>query len=384
MSYSTETNTAILYALNRAQTRIANNATEDALYYYEGDDDEGKFLSNIEESQELSDFIFAVDNQYNDWTEAEMNTILEFYDVKYRLQDLAYITRDEYNFNITSTTIEDSITGGSLSGTNLVLSRATLSDIIVDLSPISSDIDSSRQVLTGTGLEGGGNLSADRTISISDGGVDTTQLADGAVTTIKVEDSAITLSKLATNSVNTVRIVDSSITNSKLATNCVSNGKIADGSVTNNKLSVNSVRTTNILNNNITLEKMADNSVDSAQYVDGSIDAVHLADAVAIKITSGTNQLYTKVIQIGDWDMDTDATVNVAHGLSNFKKVRGYDVIIRNDADTAYGSIYAAGNTGGLDSTNIVLTRDTSGIFDSANYNATSYNRGWVKITYES
>lgn len=98
----------------------------------------------------------------------------------------------------------------------------------------------------------------------------------------------------------------------------------------------------------------------------------------------------TKIIEIGDWDMDSTATKTIAHGLSDFKKVRLISASIRKDDDTelyflhhggtavsAFGYIYA-------DSTNINLVRAPAGFFDSTDFNSTSYNRGWVDIIYES
>ena len=47
-------------------------------------------------------------------------------------------------------------------------------------------INCSRQVIAGTGLSGGGALTADRTVGISAGGVGATQLADGGVSSAKL------------------------------------------------------------------------------------------------------------------------------------------------------------------------------------------------------
>ncbi|KKM87019.1 hypothetical protein LCGC14_1273230, partial [marine sediment metagenome] len=45
------------------------------------------------------------------------------------------------------------------------------------------------------------------------------------------------------------------------------------------------------------------------------------------------------------------------------------------EAGPQYGSI-------GADATNIVMRRRTGGAFAIANYNATSFNRGWIFIWY--
>lgn len=112
-------------------------------------------------------------------------------------------------------------------------------------------------------------------------------------------------------------------------------------------------------------------------------------------ITGGTKRgpagefLKEKVLTIGDWDMDTAPGVTVAHGLStDYKKIKNVSAVIRDDADSVYRNIYFFDGTslhGGIhdiDSTNISLTRLGGGTFDSINYNATSYNRGWIYILY--
>ena len=76
------------------------------------------------------------------------------------------------------------------------------------------------QVNTGTGLTGGG-FTTTGTISIANGGVDTAQLADSAVTSLKLADG----------SVATVKIADGAATLIKLAANSVDSSKIVDGSI---------------------------------------------------------------------------------------------------------------------------------------------------------
>lgn len=93
--------------------------------------------------------------------------------------------------------------------------------------------------------------------------------------------------------------------------------------------------------------------------------------------------LNVKVVDIGDWNMDTTASVNVAHGVT-WSKIRSITVSIWNDDSVLYTffdgsttspSVYA-------NSVNVILTRITSGFFDSVNFNATSFNRGYVTIWY--
>lgn len=116
----------------------------------------------------------------------------------------------------------------------------------------------------------------------------------------------------------------------------------------------------------------------------------------SLKVTGGIEtdgtKLKTKVIDIGDWDMDDASFVTIAHGLSDWKKTRRISVIIRNDGDDSYYSFGDCLNVIDpqhlvrnvyIDATNVTLTRDADGVFDAATFDtAASYNRGWITITY--
>ncbi|MGI9307170.1 MAG: hypothetical protein ACR2P5_07700 [Gammaproteobacteria bacterium] len=102
------------------------------------------------------------------------------------------------------------------------------------------------------------------------------------------------------------------------------------------------------------------------------------------------NQLQL-TLEIGDWDMDATQSVTIAHSLSDITGIRHMAVTIRNDADQAYyagptgpGAASPAdpGVWGSVDTTNIQLFRFTGGVFDGVGFDSTSYNRGWVTLTY--
>jgi len=104
--------------------------------------------------------------------------------------------------------------------------------------------------------------------------------------------------------------------------------------------------------------------------------------------TDGTTYFKHKMIDIGDWDMDATASITVAHGLTA-ANIRSVDVHIRDDTPTNYYPLdYGPSTT--VDSgwynynaTNIVLFRETTGLFDSTSFDATSYNRGYIVIEYK-
>jgi len=112
--------------------------------------------------------------------------------------------------------------------------------------------------------------------------------------------------------------------------------------------------------------------------------------------TGETRTLLEKVLEIGDWDMDTGVTKNVTHGISNnIKNIRSIRTIIRNDADTHYYPLekvanapdpdLLAGGINDIDVGNITLLKRTGGFFDDANFvTSPGGNRGWIYIKYRA
>ena len=115
----------------------------------------------------------------------------------------------------------------------------------------------------------------------------------------------------------------------------------------------------------------------------GTGDSPTFADATI-------NGLRTKVVEIGDWDMDATNSINVAHGLT-LNKIRAVNVTIRNDDDDIYYPIdfvvvpgTASQGTFSITVTDVGLARDPGGWFDGVDFDSTSYNRGWITIIYEA
>jgi hypothetical protein len=131
------------------------------------------------------------------------------------------------------------------------------------------------------------------------------------------------------------------------------------------------------LNYDIDLEVIGDrayaenNLITDSETITESLDK--LDKAVILK---------TKVIEIGDWNMDSTSGVNVAHNITLFDNIRKVSAIIRGDSGSFQNYDFFQGGTIIITLTDIALERTDSGIFDSMAFDETSYNRGWIIIQY--
>jgi hypothetical protein len=103
--------------------------------------------------------------------------------------------------------------------------------------------------------------------------------------------------------------------------------------------------------------------------------------------TPATVNVKTKILYIGDWDMDANELTVVPHGLTLSKIVGLTASIITDDSAQIINLFYdMSTETGqmalGSTATQVYLHRKTSGVFDSTDFNSTSFNRGYVVITY--
>jgi len=124
-------------------------------------------------------------------------------------------------------------------------------------------------------------------------------------------------------------------------------------------------------------------------------DGNTVTEVQSVKDQNGlaTDGLECRIVEIGDWDMDTDATKGVTI-VAPGTTVRSIDVMIRADVATRLLPLNNAFTTGdppdgGMAdfdpvSGALTLQRTAGGQFDSANYNLTPYNRGWITVWYDA
>lgn len=154
----------------------------------------------------------------------------------------------------------------------------------------------------------------------------------------------------------------------------------------------------------------------SVFYVAYNATMAFLKDALAGKVLTANGAgapvwsyptIQFVIAEIGDWNMDSTSNVTVAlpSGVTS-DKIRMIQVMIRADSGASGGETLIPLNSGhhqsggdcfgattdyepqgGIDfaqacAGSIQLYRKTAGFFDSADYNATSYNRGFITIGY--
>ena len=105
--------------------------------------------------------------------------------------------------------------------------------------------------------------------------------------------------------------------------------------------------------------------------------------------TSTVIELRSIVFEIGDWDMSADDSVNLSTAPVPVdpNDIRALTIIIRDDSDTTHYTVPYANASGTVDVwipnfqiSVININRRTGSIFDSASFNATGFNRGWIYL----
>jgi len=151
-------------------------------------------------------------------------------------------------------------------------------------------------------------------------------------------------------------------------------------------LAATSVSATSVSATSVATDTISEETAAAGVTIDGML----VKDGGAAAVSDGTNIIKTKIIDIGDWNMDSTNSVTIAHGLT-LANIRSVSAIIRDDADTFSVPLTPGNIISGtevdiwistINSTTIALLRRAGSSFDGPSFDSTSYNRGWVTITY--
>lgn len=138
----------------------------------------------------------------------------------------------------------------------------------------------------------------------------------------------------------------------------------------------------------ITYNNVPDNATDGFQYFLALLKNINKNPSSGVVETNAQKTVKTKVLEIGDWNMNTTQTKQVPHGLT-FSKIRSFSAVIRRDGtgelhDLRIHSInFGLSGYINITDTNIVLNREADGAFNNNAYEAIPYNRGFITILYE-
>lgn len=151
----------------------------------------------------------------------------------------------------------------------------------------------------------------------------------------------------------------------------------------------------------LNINVFSDPGSDPCPFSDGTARNVHFVRLLALTdATSGdillSDAIYvqnigpqTKRIAIGNWNMDTTATLNVAHGLSDISKIMSASIMIISDTSAVVTELTSnvdngdvAGGNYLIDATQFQLSRITGGIYDGVGYDSSPFNRGYITVQY--
>jgi hypothetical protein len=150
------------------------------------------------------------------------------------------------------------------------------------------------------------DLAAWEVVVLSDmeelGVVNTSQLADNAVTTPKLATNAVATSNIQDDAVTTPKIINGTITADKLAADSVTTVKIANLAVATGKLSDDAVTTVKLANSAVTAAKIANGTITAGKIGNDELTITQLnADLRAQIVTApisfeAGSQGYTKIM----------------------------------------------------------------------------------------
>lgn len=129
--------------------------------------------------------------------------------------------------------------------------------------------------------------------------LDTTQIADKAVTTEKLENESVTTEKLNAASVTTDKVADANITTSKLADSSVETDKINNKAVTTEKLNDESVDNSKIAPNAVTYDKIKDKSIISEKLNDRAVTTEKVEEKAITNPKLGDQSVDGRVVREG-------------------------------------------------------------------------------------
>ena len=254
----------------------------------------------------------------------------------------------------------------NLTATNIIVGDATNRPVAVAMSGDAT--------LSNAGALTIGN-SAVNTSKLADGAITAVKIAAGAVETAKLADSSVTATQIAANAVTTAKIADANVTLAKLEN--VTSANIIVGDATNRPVSValsgdatlSNAGALTIANSAVTTAKHADSSVTTVKIADANVTLAKLSNLTATNIIVGdaTNRP-AAVAMSGDATLSNAGALTIANSAVTTAKLAANAVTAAKIAagtitatELAAGSITNASITDNTISSNKIAIEFTSG-----------------------
>ena len=186
MEYSNETQLEIANFMNKAQTKIGELATIHAERIY---NTKKVTPSEVQLSEDLSDFMMAIDNFYNDWSEKQIIQYIDLWSNRAELDKIAYVEREStYNININYEILETIFPDEHLDNVTFLSPNLTFlfkqgkQPIVVDISSLISGVGADGVVESGTLNINTGVLTLNRSEGLAPVPIDVSELINVALT----------------------------------------------------------------------------------------------------------------------------------------------------------------------------------------------------------
>ena len=156
--------------------------------------------------------------------------------------------------------------------------------------------------------------------------LDTTQIADQAVTTEKLDNESVTTEKLDAASVTTDKVADANITTSKLADSSVETDKINNKAVTTEKLNDESVDNSKIAPNAVTSEKIKNESIITEKLNDRAVTTEKVEEKAITNTKLGDQSVDGRVVREGTLETKHLANESVTTDKVARKSITKYKI----------------------------------------------------------
>lgn len=156
-------------------------------------------------------------------------------------------------------------------------------------------------------------------------------VVNGGIQTVNITDNAVTQAKIADSAVGEAQIASSAVTAAKIATGAVTETKLDNSAVTANKLANNAVTTAKINNDAVTADKLGS----------GAVTTTKLATSAVEYVTGTLVPQYGKVrFYVLKYVLGLGGVV-VPSGWSVSRSTEGVYVVTHNLGHTSYAPIFA-------------------------------------------